>query len=66
MDDNRLKFMAEVVAEDVGQYADMRLRMIIRQAVMTATKAELSLDEAIEILENEALYLRKRIEEATK
>ncbi len=59
-----LRFKVEVEAEEVANYSDMRLRMIIRKAVVNATANDLSLDEAIEVLENEALYLRKRLEQA--
>lgn len=58
---NPVMFQAEVTAEDCHKYADMRLRLVIRQAVLDATSAELTLDEALHILEDEHLYLEKRI-----
>lgn len=56
-----LMFHAEVKAEDSANYADMRLRLIIRQAYLDATLTELTLDEALAILEQETSYLEKRI-----
>lgn len=59
--DNRIRFNTEAIAEDSSKYDDMRLRLLIRQAVLNATSGGLELDEAIEILENEALYMKNRI-----
>jgi len=56
-----LMFHAAVKAEDCAQYDDMRLRMLIRRAWVDATEAQLTLDEALHILEDEVMYLQKRM-----
>lgn len=62
-----IKFHAEVNAEDSSKYPDMRLRLLIRQAYLDATKYnELTLDEALHILQDETDYLEKRIGNANE
>lgn len=64
-DHNPIMYQLTVVAEDSSKYPDMRLRMFIRQAVLSATSTnEIDLDEAIHILNDEADYLKNRIKGA--
>lgn len=60
-----IRFQTTVNAEDSHRYADMRLRLILRQAVLDATdttRDHITLDEVAQILEDEYTYLRKRME----
>lgn len=59
-----IRFHAEVKAEDSHKYADIRLRMIIRQAYLNATVQELTVDEALKIIQDEAEYLENRIKKS--
>lgn len=48
--------------EDAYKFPDVRLRLLIRQAILDITEHDaLTLDEAIRILEDEKVYLNKRL-----
>lgn len=60
-EEESIKFHTVVKAEDSHKYPDMRLRLLIREACLNATRDQLTIDEALSILRDEADYLEKRI-----
>jgi hypothetical protein len=60
-----IMFHTEVKAEDAAKFPDMRLRLIIRQAVIYETGSQMTIDEALAVLKAEAEYLENRIRSAS-
>lgn len=60
-----ITIMVTYSPEDAQNYPDMLLRLLIRQAVLGQTgRVDFSLDEAVQVLEQEVDYLRGRIRNA--
>jgi len=62
MSTEAIKISVEFNVEEAYRFPDVRLRLLIRKAVLDATEHDvLTIDEAIKIVEDEAEYLNKRL-----
>lgn len=62
--EGKSQFWVQVIADEVMKYPDIRLQMLIRNAVLQYTKYDLTLDQAVAVLETELDYIKSEIRAA--